>query len=562
MFKDKEKLRNIFVIILIIIMCGIIFFYQSKKIGFHEDEVYSIASSVNPYDGLMSPYGDKDTNTIICEKYIFNKNPFIEIKNAITFLFNRSDFNVEMDELYNAEVPIWKTRETVKNYMTLSPDNYLNLKSIFYNQLKDNHPPLFYTLVHFSSIIFSGKFTKYSVFLVNLIAFILSCFVIKNILKLLNKENLIIPILIFYGLSMGTISMVIYQRMYMLLTFFILLYFYYSLKLYKSDFNLDHKLIIKLGFTTVLGFLTQYFFAIYAFLIFIFMIAKMFTQKKYSTIFKYVVFHILYAIIGILLFVPCIEHLLFTDRGIKNLSNSDYFTHFMVYLKHLAYSFSIETTIPSILIVLGLFLFGTIYLLKNNKEKFITLLTVIPSIIYFFIVVKLTSFQELRYIMPVIPFVCIALFFILDSLINIKFKNTILLIISTLLVLNGILFSSPKFLYEDYKESLEIAESNKEKSFVYVYDNFFNHMQSIPEMMIYEKTLIINVNRNELQYVINNDDLNNENSYILCIKSYMDNDKILDEIQNKTDFKNITTLYKASNSSSEMISNNLYLISK
>ena len=194
MFKNKENLKNIFIIILIIIMCGIIFFYQTKKVGFHEDEVYSIASSVNPYDGLMSPY----------------------------------NFNKEMDELYNSEVPVWKTKEAVKNYMTLSTENYFNLKSIFYNQLKDNHPPLFYTLVHFSSIIFSGEFTKYSVFIVNLIAFILSCFVIKNILKLLNKENLVIPTLIFYGLSMGTISMVIYQRMYMLLTFFILLYFYYS----------------------------------------------------------------------------------------------------------------------------------------------------------------------------------------------------------------------------------------------------------------------------------------------------------------------------------------------
>lgn len=562
MVKNKENLKNIFVIILIVIMCGVIFFYQTKKIGFHEDEVYSIASSVNPYDGLMSPYGDKDSNTIICEKYIFNKNPFIEIKNAINFVFNRDNFNKEMDELYNSEVPVWKTKEDVKNYITLSTDNYLNLKSIFYNQLKDNHPPLFYTLVHFSSIIFSGEFTEYSVFIVNLIAFILSCFVIKNILKLLNKENLVIPTLIFYGLSMGTISMVIYQRMYMLLTFFILLYFYYLLRLYKNDFYLSKELIIKLGVTTILGFLTQYFFAIYAFLIFTLMIVKMIKDKKYSTIFKYVGFHILYAILGVILFVPCIEHLLFTDRGIKNLGNSNYFSHLLEYLKHLAYAFTIENNIPSILAVLGLFLVGIIYLLKKHKEKFIILLTIVPSIIYFFIAVKLTSFQELRYIMPVIPFVCITFFYILDNLINIKYKDIILIVISILLILNGFIFSSPKFLYEDYKDSLEIAESNKEKSFVYVYDNFFNHMQSIPEMMIYEKTLIINVNRNELQYVINNEDLKHEDSYILCIKSYMDNENILNEIKNNTDFKNVTELYKANGSSSEMISNNLYLVSK
>ena len=38
---------------------------------------------------------------------------------------------------------------------------------------------------------------------------------------------------------------------------------------------------------------------------------------------------------------------------------------------------------------------------------------------------------------------------------------------------------------ENYKNILDIAEENKDKSFVYVYDNFFNHMQSVSEMMIY-----------------------------------------------------------------------------
>ena len=102
---------------------------------------------------------------------------------------------------------------------------------------------------------------------------------------------------------------------------------------------------------------------------------------------------------------------------------------------------------------------------------------------------------------------------------------------------------------------------NKDKSFVYVYDNFFNHMQSIPEMMIYEKTFIVNVNNNDMKYFINNNELNNENSYILCIKTYMDNESILNEITNNTDFKNVTKLFEGGNSS-EAISNNLYLVSK
>lgn len=561
MLKNKEKLKEIFTIVLIIIMSGIIFFYQTKKIGFHEDEIYTITSSVNPYDGMMPAYGEKDNNTKLLEKYAFNDNIFVEIKNVIHYALHSDEHSEEMNELVKQEKPIWKTKEDVIKYMTLSKDNYLNIKSIYYNQAKDNHPPFFYILVHFSSILFNGEFTKYASFVVNIIAFILSCFVIKNILKLINKENLTIGTLIFYGLSIGTITMVIYQRMYMVLTLFMLLYFYLSLKLYKNDFKLTPKLNVVLGFTTVLGFLTQYFFAIYAFFILILMIIKMAKDKKYINIIKYVGFHILYAIIGIIAFVPCINHLLFTDRGVSNLANSEYFKHLYQYIEHLAYAFTIKDNVILMTIVLLCFLAGFIYFYKKTNMKFIILLTIVPTVFYFLINVKLTSFQELRYIMPVIPFVAITLFLILDNIFKFKYKNIAIIFIAILLVLNGMIFSKPKLLFEEYKESIEIAEANKDKSFIFVYDNFFNHIQSIPEMMIYEKTMIINVNRDEEKYFIENEQLNSENSYILCIKTYMNNEEIIQKIKDNTDFKNFELLYHGGNSH-EVISNNLYLVSK
>lgn len=166
--------------------------------------------------------------------------------------------------------------------------------------------------------------------------------------------------------------------------------------------------------------------------------------------------------------------------------------------------------------------------------------------------------------MTVIPFVVLIFFMILDTIINIKYKNIIIIGISIILVTIGIIFSEPKFLYRDYEECINIAKENSDKSFVYVYDNFFNHMQSVPEMLVYEKTLIINTNKNELKYVLTDEDLNSEDSYILCIKSYMNNEEILDEIKNNTDFKNIETIYTPdySKMKDSMIYNNLYLVSK
>ena len=509
--------KNILFIILIFVMCAIILFFQTKKIGFHEDEAYTIASSVNPRNGLMT--------TI--------------------------DTGLE-----------WYSREYVRDYVTLKPINFFNLASVYVNQAYDNHPPLFYTAVHFSSILFCGQFSKYSVFVVNIIGFILSCIVIRKILKILDKEHLVYGTLIFYGLSMGTISMVIFQRMYMLLTFFILSYFYYSLKIYKNNFKFEKNDVIKLGAITLLGFLTQYYFAVYAFFIFVIMLIQVFRQKvDKSIIKKYIIFHLVYACIGILLFPPCIAHLFFSDRGLSNLGNGEYFAHFNTYLKHLAYAFSVNNIIAFICVLAILFA-GLIYMFVKKKDRFLIAITAIPSILFFIITVKMMSFQELRYIMPMIPFVCIDLFILLDYIINTKYKNVIIVAISIILVSFGFIFSKPKFLYEDYKPYLDIANENQDKSFVYVYDNIFNHMQSIPEMMIYKKSVIINVNNDELKFVFDKTNFENEDSFILCIKSYMDNEDILNKIKDNTDFSKITELYKATGSSSEMISNNLYLVER
>lgn len=519
----NRKFEIIASIVIILVITSVMCIYQTKKEGFHEDEVYSFASAVNPTDGLMVAY---DTENITEESK-----------------------------------PEWKTRESVKDYMTLKKENYLNLKSIYTNQKKDNHPPFFYLLVHFSSVLFNGNFSKYPIFLINIVVFILSCIIIIKMLKILKKEYLSIGVIILYGLSMGTISMVLYQRMYMVLTMFMLLYLYYNIKIYINNFEIDKKTYVKLGIITVLGFLTQYFFAIFAVFVFILMTIEMLREKKYKIFINYLIFHIVYAIIGVLTFIPCLRHLFYTDRGISNLKNGLYLEHLSTYIKHLLYFFTIKDNLILDISILVAIAIGVLYSIIKKRNRFIILITLIPSLMFFLITVKMTSYQEIRYIMPIIPFLCIMFFAILDSVIQIKNREYIFIAIALIISINGLINSKPKFLFEEYKECLDIANSNKEKSFVYVYDNMFNHMQSVPEMMIYKKTLILNVTKNELEYLINDENLKQEEAYILAIKTYMDNEKILKEITSKTEFKNITKLYEPG-SSTEKISNILYLVSK
>ena len=70
--------------------------------------------------------------------------------------------------------------------------------------------------------------------------------------------------------------------------------------------------------------------------------------------------------------------------------------------------------------------------------------------------------------------------------------------------------------------------------------------------------MLFRSNRQEEKYLVEDEQLNSEDSYILCIKTYMDNEKILQTIKENTDFKNFELLYHGGNSH-ELISNNLYL---
>ena len=91
-------------------------------------------------------------------------------------------------------------------------------------------------------------------------------------------------------------------------------------------------------------------------------------------------------------------------------------------------------------------------------------------------------------------------------------------------------------------QNIKIANENYNIKFIYIEDNSYNHIQSMPEFMIYENSLIINTARDELKYLENNKGLVNENSFIVSIKKYMDVNEIIEKIINLTNFENYNIL--------------------
>ncbi len=540
----KEKIKFIIPIILIIIVMTI---FINQKHGFHEDEMFSYGSSNYKYDNVYRKYGKREeVNELLAQK-VFNANIFQSIKNLKHyFVDNTEEKDKILNEIVEKQTPIWKTKEEAKEYLSIQKEDILNYKMVYYNQARDVHPPLFYFLVHTVSILFYNNFSKYIIFIINLIFVIATCYIIKKIMKILNKEHLSIPSILLYGLSMGAISTVMFQRMYAVLSFFTLYIILINLQIIKNNYEIDKKTWIKLGVITILGFLTQYYFciiaAIAAFIIFINIIKK----KDSKQVKRYILNYIKIALIGVIIFPASIYHIFFSYRGVGSFNGEiNYIEKLIQYIKLIGYSYSIPL-ILGVIIILALTI-TEIYHLIKSKNKHLTEISILLStqIIFILIISKIApnfSFRDnLRYIMCILPITAITILLLFDNIIKSKkHSEFILTIIVIVISIYGLITSKPMFLYNEYENNLKIAEENKDNYFIYIGSSIFNHIQSMPEFEIYKSSMILD--ETELNVLENDENVQNSNELLVSIKKYLGNENILKEVLEKTGFKNYEIL--------------------
>ncbi|MCI9039842.1 MAG: hypothetical protein HFJ29_08330 [Clostridia bacterium] len=533
----KEKMKRNWTIISVVIailttsICMTIFI--TKKKGWHEDEIFSYGSSNCKYDNLLQRFAYKDSLNQLIDEKIMDENPFKVIQNIGYYLKNQEEFRKELSSKIEKEVPVWKTNEQAKEYMTVSKDEILSYWSVYYNQARDVHPPLFYMLVHLVSSVCLNHFSKYIIFVINLAFYIASCCIIHKMLKLLGKEKFSSITILLYGLSMGAISIVMFQRMYVMLTFFMLTYLYLNLKISKGSFEIDKRTKRQLTWTILLGFLTQYYFCIYAVIVALIMGIILCKNKKKDTFKRYLWCHIKAAIIGILLFPASIYHIFFSYRGVAGGTvEAGYLERLKEYLELIFYAFSIPKGLGYAIMTVLIILLG--YKLIKGKRKDIILIITIPVIIFTLIIAKIAPYMNIRYLASIFPIICVGVVLIIISIIR-KITNWItkgynnkgatyasIIVITCIAVcisIYGFMKSEPQFLYETYQRRIEIAEKYQDKKMVYVGGANFNHLQDMEEFLRYHNFIITTTW--ELDILQNNEGLKDEKEFILNMKCWI-----------------------------------------
>ncbi|WP_026509539.1 hypothetical protein [Butyrivibrio sp. LC3010] len=235
--KFNSKQYTIILLLILVVQIAGICLFGVQKAGFHQDEYYSYFSTNR---SLGFYYPDRE----------------------------------------------WVDTDVIENEFTVQKGEGFNYGLVHQVQSWDVHPPFFYDLLHTVCSITPGVFSKWQGITVNLLAFIISFVLLEKLAKSIGmSRGLRIALMFAYGFNPMTISCVLFIRMYMWLTVFILASAYLHLKLislikkYYSGNELKGFVLakpfdtkFKKGFAgyvagiclvSLFGFLTQYYYLIF-----------------------------------------------------------------------------------------------------------------------------------------------------------------------------------------------------------------------------------------------------------------------------------------------------------
>ena len=477
------KYRILFIILTLLLACNTIF-WASQKEGFHVDELFSYEQVGN------------------------TKYPKPE--------YDRPDEPV---------LNMWHTRDYYEDYLTVSSEEAFDI-SAFYSSASRNtaHPPLYLTLLGmFISAVTPGFFTKWSGITFNLIFYLATIFVFFDISKrILKKDILALYSLFLFGISVGTVSSVIFIRDYMMFIFFsVTLLDVHMLMLgRKLDTSkpLLNRLLVYFAFmlSLILGSLTHYYFIVFSIFVCVGYILILLLGREYRLFIEYIVANIMGVIIYFLIWPNIFRDFISEQRGteaIRNLAGSS--AEYSIHLAHYLHSINLVLTggVGNVLILIALLLLlcrvakmyspeftilsnGTfIWKLNTNRkhrndgvtgmEWMMFLLVLFSSIGYLLLITKiapvlwLDTYKDIRYVYNLFPCLILLMLFTFDKLFlglfNTKCSKAIAWSVLTIVVLLSYLSSGIGYLYKGADAQLALLDDFSKDRAIFVSEmNYFS----------------------------------------------------------------------------------------
>ena len=455
----KKKSIMIFCVMMSVLVVNL-FYWGNKKEGFFGDELYSY-HFVNQTD---YPYITEDRG----------------------------------DETW---MNSWHTSDYFLDYLTTDGEEAFDISATYLSIRKDVHPPLYYLLLKMFcsafSLILPSVFSKWCGILLNISFFILTIPILFKLAEYLTKSSIFAIITcILYGFGIGAVSTVVFLRMYMMFTFFSVLFTYINALLWKRlwEEKSDSKTAVyaALCLATIMGFLSHYYFVVYAFFISVFIWVCSIIVKRYRFAIKYALTMAI-GILGSFLIWPDMRNDIFTGyRGEEALENFAESTDWSSFKELLSIANAelfggcgglllIFFALALIYIVISVWWNlekhitqeGNIRILCERKEKrkkaelqisyadIVIIQILLAVVCYIYLISKIAPYREDRYIFNTFPMIMLMTVYTVQKLLSALSadRTSRIIVLFAMLAVMAIGYISPgvNYLYKGTKQNLNTA---------------------------------------------------------------------------------------------------------
>ncbi len=537
------------------------------------DELYSYGLANSEYLPFMH-FGESsyDVQDWMLE-YEAGENLIDLVRNAFKDyrILKNAHFSIKNTEIYSAYLTAransqdvytttWVSGQDYVDYITASDTNRFNYASVYYNQRGDVHPPLFYILLHTICSFFPGVFSKWFGIGINMAAILATVCMLYHIgKKHIGGELYALVLSAVYGLSVAGISTGIFIRMYALLTLMTVTSFGIHLSILRDREIKGHKGV--LFAVTILGFLTHYYYVIFAIFTAIVIGIVFLIHKKWSELLKYIALLAAAACTGLIIWPFAISHVFSGYRGISSLNilmNCSFSKYNLDYVRGLIQNMCLNGAgwvMPMlVLICVGSVVSAVIVKKKRglmppgdtSDETFkknvpeILALTVVPVGAYICLVAQIVPFLTERYFMCVFPFVlaiALMLGFVAGKVwddIAIRKENkwkpsvvTLILTGAFLLAMNNAAVHTPTNLFTGGQETVKVPDNT---DCVYVLpDGDWNESAEDTNILAQCRQVAI-VYQSNLD-ILSGYEYREGTNVMVCIQKGLDEESVLDKVK-------------------------------
>lgn len=423
-WKSRFGRRQVLFALILLLSFFNMLYYGSQKEGYHVDEIYSYGLANSEYLPFMhfgeSGYDVKDwmleygagesfydlfrnlwKDCQILKQCGFRWRDSVIYQDYLTAQANSSDTTTST----------WVSGQEYRDYIAVSASNTFNYASVYYNQRGDVHPPLYYIILHTVCSIFQGNFSPWFGLAVNMVFLLLTLVVLYRMVRAhLGGEVTALVVTAVYGLSCGMMTTAMYLRMYALMTFMVVACCAIHLKIYSENYRLKRKNTVLLMLIVLGGYMTHYYFVIYAIGLATVFVVLMALRRNWTAIIKYILVLVSAAAAGLCIWPYSIRHVFSGYRGREAMSVFRSRAFYMIRIRLM-----IDQIISQVMggqswivwlvliIAVGVCIWKKVRVLPLGKGAIVFF----PIVFYVMVVSQIVPYLVERYVMCAFPFFCL-----------------------------------------------------------------------------------------------------------------------------------------------------------